>query len=120
MKQAVNMDLEVERSEHGKFSLLAVSGEVDIATAPRLRKQLDELMEMDQTDVVVDLDGIDFLDSTGLGVLVGALKRLRARGGELHLICTQPRIHKVFDLTGPTKMFQIHKTVGDAVAGAAG
>ena len=114
------MDLGLELSERDGLSVLAVSGEVDVATVPRLREQLHSLVAQGQTHVVVDLDGVDFLDSTGLGVLVGALKRLRSSGGELHLICTQPRIRKVFEVTGLTKVFPMHDSVDEAVAGAAG
>jgi anti-sigma B factor antagonist len=66
---------------------------------------------------VVDLDGVDFLDSTGLGVLVGALKRVKGdEGGVLHLVCNQARIRKVFEVTGLTKVFSLFDSVDDAVA----
>jgi anti-sigma B factor antagonist len=67
--------------------------------------------------IIVNLEGVDFLDSTGLGVLVGGLKRLRSHDGDLTLICTQPRILKVFEITGLTKVFAIHNSVDEAVAG---
>src|SRR5207248_9099888 len=66
--------------------------------------------------VVVDLEGVDFLDSTGLGVLVGGLKRLRSHDGDMILVCTQPRILKVFEITGLTKVFAIFDTVDAALA----
>jgi anti-sigma B factor antagonist len=72
------------------------------------------------TRIVVDLDGVDFLDSTGLGVLVGALKRVRSNDGELSLVCTQPRIRKVFEVTGLTKVFALYDSVDEAVAGSPG
>ena len=65
----------------------------------------------------MNLDGVDFLDSTGLGVLVGALKRVRSNDGDLYLVCTQPRIRKVFEVTGLTKVFSLFDTVDDAVKG---
>ena len=56
------------------------------------------------------MEGVEFLDSTGLGVLVGGLKRVRAHDGSLRLVCTQERILKIFRITGLTKVFPIHAT----------
>jgi len=96
---------------------VAVRGEVDIATAPQLREKLVELASQGAQKVVVDLEGVDFLDSTGLGVLIGGMKRLRGLDGDLTLVCTQPRILKVFEITGLNRAFTIHETIDAAVAG---
>ena len=112
------MDLGLDVKEQGGWSVLAVSGEVDVATAPRLRERLVDLVTEGNHRIVVDLENVDFLDSTGLGVLVGALKRVRTHDGDLALVCTQPRILKVFEITGLTKVFSIHKSVDEAVSGA--
>ncbi len=112
------MDIGLDLHERDGYSVLAVSGEVDVATVPRMREQLHTLVAQGDNRIVVDLDAVDFLDSTGLGVLVGALKRVRSSGGDLQLICTQPRIRKVFEVTGLTKVFTIHDTLDEAVAGA--
>ena len=113
------MDLGLDVSERNGYAVLAVSGEVDVATVPRLREQLHGLVAQGSNRIIVNLDGVDFLDSTGLGVLVGALKRVRSNEGDLYLVCTQPRIRKVFEVTGLTKVFSIHDSVDQAVAGAA-
>ena len=110
------MDLGFEVDQRGDYTVLAVRGEVDVYTAPRLRERLIELVSQGSHQVVVDLEGVDFLDSTGLGVLVGGLKRLRSHDGDMILVCTQPRILKVFEITGLTKVFAIHETVDAAVA----
>lgn len=111
------MDLGLDLVERGAYSVLAVSGEVDVATVPRLREQLHGLVAQGRNKIVVDLEGVDFLDSTGLGVLVGALKRVKGdEGGELRLVCTQARIRKVFEVTGLTKVFDLFDTVDEAVA----
>lgn len=112
------MDLGLEVSEHDPWSVLAVHGEVDVATAPKLREKLIELVNAGTSYIVVDLSGVDFLDSTGLGVLVGALKRVRTLDGELLLVCREARILKVFEITGLTKVFTMHSTVGEAVSAA--
>ena len=111
------IDLGLEVSEQGGWAVLAVSGEVDVATAPRLREQLIELVNSGSNRIVVDLENVEFLDSTGLGVLVGALKRVRMSDGELALVCTAARILKVFEITGLTKVFPMRSTVAEAVSG---
>jgi anti-sigma B factor antagonist len=77
-----------------------------------------DLVSQGHRQIVVDLEGVDFLDSTGLGVLVGGLKRLRSHGGDLSLVCTQARILKVFEITGLTTVFAISPTVEEATATA--
>ena len=112
------MDLGLDVTQHGPCSVIAVFGEVDVASVPRLREQLHSLVAEGRNRIVVDLDGVGFLDSTGLGVLVGALKRTRAHGGSLGLVCNQPQIRKVFEVTRLTRVFDLYPTVGEAVEGA--
>jgi anti-sigma B factor antagonist len=115
------MDLGIEVDDSRSRTphvVVAVRGEVDIATAPKLREKLVELASQGAQQVVVDLDGVEFLDSTGLGVLVGGLKRLRSHDGDLLLVCTQSRILKVFEITGLTKVFSIYDSVDGAVSGS--
>ncbi len=110
------MDLGLEVSQHDRWSVLAVQGEVDVATAPKLREKLIDLVNGGSSYIVIDLSGVEFLDSTGLGVLVGGLKRVRTLDGELTLVCDEPRILKVFEITGLTKVFTMHATVDEAVS----
>ena len=110
------MDLRLDVTERDGVAVLAVHGEVDVSTAPRLRQQLVELASGGHDRAVVDLEAVDFLDSTGLGVLVSGLKRFRTLGGDLLLVCTQQRILKVFEITGLTRVFGIHDSVDAAVA----
>jgi anti-sigma B factor antagonist len=111
----MELGLEVDET-HAPYTVLAVTGEVDVYTAPRLREKLVELVSQDKLQVIVDLEGVDFLDSTGLGVLVGGLKRLRSHDGDLGLVCSQPRVLKVFEITGLTKVFEIYDSLDAAVA----
>jgi anti-sigma B factor antagonist len=112
------MDLRLGVTERDGVVVLAASGEIDVSSAPNLRQQRVEISAGAPERVVVDLEGVDFLDSTGLGVLVSGLKRFRTGGGDLLLVCTRPRILKVFEITGLTEVFAIHATVDDAVASA--
>src|ERR671938_160138 len=114
------MDLGLDVTERDGYTVLAVRGEVDVYTAPRFRERLIELVSEGKHRIVIDLEGVDFLDSTGLGVLVGGLKRLRSHDGDLTLVCTQNRILKVFEITGLTKVFAIHASVEAAVGGGSG
>ncbi len=93
-----------------------VEGEIDIYTAPRLGELLINLASKNNYQLVVNLDKVGFLDSTGLGVLVGGLKRVRAHDGSLDLVCTQERILKIFRITGLTKVFGIYQSVDQAIA----
>ncbi|MCU1454470.1 MAG: anti-sigma factor antagonist [Acidimicrobiales bacterium] len=110
------MDLRLDVTERDGWAVLAVGGEIDVATAPRLREQLITLVNDGHHRIVVDLGSVDFLDSTGLGVLVGALKRVRTHDGDLALVCDEPRILKVFEITGLTKVFAMYGSVDQAVA----
>ncbi len=88
---------------------LEVEGELDLAVAPWLRDQLDALYVGGADSIVVDLSAATFLDSTALGVLVGALNRSRERGGLVHLIVQEPRILRVLTITGLEDEFALHK-----------
>jgi anti-sigma B factor antagonist len=110
----MELGLEVDESR-SPYTILAVKGEIDVYSAPRLREKLVELVSQGHRQIVVDLEGVDFLDSTGLGVLVGGLKRVRAHDGSLDLVCTQERILKIFRITGLTKVFGIHDSVDEAI-----
>jgi anti-sigma B factor antagonist len=112
------MDLRLETSDHDGITVLSAHGEIDVATAPQLRQQIVELASASSAPLVIDLEGVDFLDSTGLGVLVSGLKRFRTLGSDVLLVATRPRILKVFEITGLTQVFSIHPTVEDAVSAA--
>ncbi|MFZ0665873.1 MAG: STAS domain-containing protein [Acidimicrobiales bacterium] len=94
--------------------VILLEGEVDLATAPAIQQEVDDLLVAGRSTIVVDLLGATFLDSTALGVLVGALEECRATGGELHLIVTDPRILKVLQITGLDDTFPIHSTRPDS------
>ena len=110
------MDLTLTtREAHGK-TIVAVGGEIDVYTAPRLRDKITELVSEGHYALVVDMEGVDFLDSTGLGVLVGGLKKVRSHDGSMRLICTQERLLKIFRITGLAKVFAIHGSQSEALA----
>ncbi len=110
-----HVDLSLSTRTVGDRTVVEVGGEIDVYTAPKLREQLVDLVADGQYHLIVDMERVDFLDSTGLGVLVGGLKRVRAHDGSLRLVCTQERILKIFRITGLTKVFPIHESVEGAI-----
>jgi len=111
------VDLSLETRTEGDWTIIAVGGEIDVYTAPKLREALVDLVNAGRYFLVVDVEKVDFLDSTGLGVLVGGLKRVRANEGNLRVVCTQERLLKIFRITGLTKVFAIHDSVAAATEG---
>ena len=110
------VDLKLGHYRKDGIEVVNVEGEIDIYTAPRLRELLINLVGKGSYQLVVNLEKVGFLDSTGLGVLVGGLKRVRPHDGSLDLVCTQERILKIFKITGLTKVFGIYQTVDQAIA----
>lgn len=113
-----NSDIKFELSEVVEgVPVLGLTGELDMSTSPQLHNHLLGISERDPQVVVVDMTAVSFVDSTALGVLVSAVKRLREYGGDLRLVLTQPHIVKVFEITGLTDVFAIHPTIAEAVQG---
>ncbi len=111
------MELQLTTRRHGTASVVEVSGEVDVFSAPELDVELTGLVAAGSPRLVVDLSQVAFLDSTGLGVLVKALKHSREAGGWLHLVITSDRIRKIFEITGLDASIPIFDTADDALAG---
>jgi anti-sigma B factor antagonist len=110
------VDLTLTTREAGGRTVVAVGGEIDVYTAPKLRDTITELVASGAYHIVIDMGGVEFLDSTGLGVLVGGLKKVRAHDGSLELVCNQDRLLKIFKITGLAKVFTIHDSADTALA----
>lgn len=104
------MDLSLEARETDGHTVVVVGGEIDVYTAPKLRDKITELVGQGHHSLIIDMENVDFIDSTGLGVLVGGLKKVRAQDGTLALVCNQDRLLKIFKITGLAKVFTIHPT----------
>jgi anti-sigma B factor antagonist len=113
-----DVDLTLDTREADGKTVVAVGGEIDVYTAPKLRDKITELVGEGVYDLVIDLSAVEFLDSTGLGVLVGGLKKVRAHNGSLNLVCNQDRLLKIFRITGLAKVFVIHDDAASALASA--
>lgn len=99
--------------ENGKL-LVKIEGEVDVYTSIDLKKELTKLVESDQKNIIIDLENVNYMDSSGLGVLVVLLKELKKIGGELKLISLPVSVKKIFDLTRLTKFFNIYNNLDEA------
>jgi anti-sigma B factor antagonist len=97
-------------------AVLRVGGEVDVYTAPQLRESIIDLLSHGARHIIADLREVDFLDSTGLGALVGSLKRLREQDGSLRLVTDTDRILRIFQLTGLVRVFALDASLPEAVA----
>jgi len=105
-------DTEIDDTTH----VIELGGEVDLYTAPEFKERMVQVIEDGKKHVVVDLSKATFIDSTTLGVLVGGVKRLRPAGGSLTLVCTDPNICKIFEITGLDRVFSIHDSRDDALS----
>jgi anti-sigma B factor antagonist len=107
-------DLILETGDRGDLTVVTVKGEVDLHTAPSLKESVADLVSSGRSRIAVDLSGVEFMDSTGLGVLIGALKRCREAGGSLALVSPREPVLKVLAITGLDKVFSIHTDVEQA------
>lgn len=98
------MSLHIRIEGDGSSRVVRLSGECDMASAPELHETLKALGPPDVLRVTLDLSHLDFLDSTGLGVCVSALKRLRTAGGDLELAGVPPSIRRILAVTGLDKI----------------
>lgn len=110
------MQVTVTTSQHEAVFILGFGGDIDVASAVTVRDALDRVIAAGHHRIVLDLSEVRFIDSTGLGVMVGRLKAVRDLGGDMHLVCASPRIARVLAITSLDEVFTIHESVDDAVA----
>jgi anti-sigma B factor antagonist len=111
-----SIDLELEASPVNGWMVLTVGGEVDLNTAPQLKERIGSLIEQGHHRIVVDLEGVDFMDSTGLSALVSGVTRTGEANGELAVVCTRPQVLRLLSLTGLDHVLKVHDSVSEAVA----
>ena len=108
------MELDVKTECEDGVCVVTVTGEVDVYTSPGLKTRLLDAIDSGCSRMIVALDGVTFIDSSGLGVLVGALRRLKERGDELRIVCSRDQVIKIFRITGLDKVFHIVATLDEA------
>ncbi|MFH8843110.1 STAS domain-containing protein [Streptomyces sp. NPDC017868] len=109
--------LRVEVRDVAGSTLLTPVGELDHHTADLLRTPLDAALDAGRARLVVDCSGLEFCDSTGLNVLLGARLRAQAAGGGVHLVAMRPAVARVFHITGADAVFTVHETLDTALPG---
>lgn len=110
------MELDIKVDQSDRLCVITLAGEVDVYTAPQLKEHLIQSIEGGCVDIVVNMDGVGFIDSSGLGVLVGALRRAKEQSGSIRIVCDRDNILKIFRITGLDRVFSIFDTLEQAQA----
>jgi anti-anti-sigma factor len=110
--------LSVERNSDGQVEVVSVSGEIDIASAPRLITGLNDAVGSCELPVIVDLTQVGFMDSTGLALLLNAHRRLARRGKGFSVVCAESPVRRVFTITDMVDVLQVRPTLAEARAAA--
>lgn len=109
-------DLKIETRMVGGKPVLDLTGEVDSYNSPKLRETMVALIEEGNPHLLINMTGVDYIDSTGLGTLVGGLKRASEKNGTIRIVCPNEQIYKVFNITGLVKVFSIFDNEQAALA----
>jgi anti-sigma B factor antagonist len=110
------IDIKVDTRSVGDWTVIDVAGEVDVFTAPKLREAIIGLLGDGKEKLIVNLEDVAFMDSTGLGVLVGGLKRVKERNGELAIAGAQGTVLRVLNVTGLNAVFPMKDSVEAAAS----
>ena len=109
--------IDIDISDEGRYRVLKPGGDLDVYTVGSLRDAIGDIIEQESPRVVVDLDSVPFMDSSGLGALMGGVRRLREAGGDLAISCTREQHLKLFTITGFGEGVSIAPTVEEAAKG---
>ena len=110
-----NFQLGEDSSEAG-VHVICVSGEIHVSTAPQFSARLTDAIESGKLALVLDMSGVEFIDSTGLSVLLNGLRRVTRQRGRLALVCTNPTVLRLFEITRLISTFDIHPDRESALA----
>lgn len=113
MGDTVNLEVRT-REVNDHVAIIELQGEMDVYTTPQAKEVMLSLLEKGYHHLIVDLQRTEYLDSTGLGMLVGTLKRLREQGGDLHLVAPSPRVRRLLEITRLVHVFPIDATEQEA------
>jgi anti-sigma B factor antagonist len=111
----MEMDLRIIVRENEGIPVIELGGELDAYTCSRLRDAMIEVIEEGKPTLVVSMAKVEYIDSSGLGTLVGGLKRASEKNGKIAVVCTNPQIRKVFEITGLVRVFPLYDTEVEAV-----
>jgi anti-sigma B factor antagonist len=111
---AIDFDI-TDRKVDDDTHVVSVAGEIDLFTAPEFKQRMAEPIDAGRSRLIVDLSETTFIDSSSLGVLIGAHRRLKLRGGALLVVCDNDAISKTFKITGLDGVFVIASSIDDAL-----
>lgn len=110
----MDADLQINLTQAGPFPVLDLVGEVDAYTCSSFRDAMIKALNGQNASLIISMNGVEYIDSTGLGALVGGLKRASEKHGHIYIVCTNPQVTKVFEITGLIKVFPVYATVEEA------
>jgi anti-sigma B factor antagonist len=108
--------MEINRREVGDIVIFDINGEIDLYNAPEIKEKIKDELNKNKVNVVINLDRVSYIDSSGIGVLISSLSNLKKIGGALKLINVYASVRKVFELTKLTSFFDIYDNESDALA----
>lgn len=112
------MDIQVR--EVGSVVILDINGEIDLYNAPEIKENIKSQMEQGKNQIIINLDKVSYIDSSGIGVLISSLSNLKKAGGGLKIIHVYASVRKVFELTKLTSFFDIYDSEQEALAAFGG
>lgn len=101
------MNISIETKEENHLTTVEINGEIDAYTAPKLRESLFRLTEKKESVIIINLSGVTYMDSTGLGVFVGVFKNIRSNNGQLRLLGLSNRLMRLFEITGLSNIMDV-------------
>lgn len=107
--------MEIELRDEGMIKILTLKGRLDAQVSGSVKERIHELLAEGATRLILNLEGVDFLDSSGLGALVSSLRKVKEKKGEIKLAGLRPEVRSIFDITRVTRLFTIYEKVQDAV-----
>ncbi|MBP7901653.1 MAG: STAS domain-containing protein [Spirochaetes bacterium] len=108
--------MEINRRESADIVVLDISGEIDLYNAPEIKDTINQLIEDQKYNVIINLEKVSYIDSSGIGALISSLSSLKKYQGGLKIINVYASVHKVFELTKLTSFFEIFDSESDAVS----
>jgi anti-sigma B factor antagonist len=111
----MEMDLSINIRRDKLVPIIDLVGEVDAYTSARFREAMVDLIESGAANLIVSMMKVEYIDSSGLGALVGGLKRSSEHGGRIVIVCDNPQIRKVFEITGLEKVFPLYDAEEEAI-----
>jgi anti-sigma B factor antagonist len=109
--------MEITHTNINNIPIVSVSGRIDGTTSKDLETTMNELIEHGRSEIVLDLQGVVYISSVGLRVLLSALKKVRPMNGDVKLVSLQPFVREVFEITGFTRLFSIYPSQREALNG---